>query len=97
MAFEINEIAEMARDGSGNRLQTIKTKDMIVQTALTLTTTSQAAAATTHRMVEIYSDVACYISFDGTDATTSDYFMAEGERLTFDVEPGTQIKARSVT
>jgi hypothetical protein len=96
MALEINEIIRMAKDDDGNKLQTIDTKGMVVQTAMTLTTTSAASAAVAHKLVEIYSDVACYISFDGTAATTADYFFAAGERLTFEMEIGTAINARSV-
>lgn len=66
---------------------------------VTIGATSAAASATNADagLIELYAEADCHVNFAGVDATTSDYFMAAGERLPFILGPGTVIKVKDTS
>lgn len=54
------------------------TRAMVNQAVAIGATSASAGAATTHAVIELYAGADCHVSMDGTDATTSDYFLASG-------------------
>lgn len=94
--LEVNEYA-----GAGlaqNRLINAPLGKGSIHQKRTLTTTSaNVAALTTHSIVELYSDVDAFVSWDGTAADTTDFRLPAGIFYPLILDPGTQIAARSVS
>lgn len=63
--------------------------------AITLATAVATSAAISTPMIMLYAEADCHFTQDGSDATTSDHFIASGERITIGHTSGNVVIAKN--